>query len=170
MSCTLRDFHFNAIKLGQILKQLCQEKKASYSYLVRETDISRDTIENIMRGAVRDVKFEQLFKICVVLEVPLAVIEMLMIKDEDIDFVVPVYDAKSGDVLPVTDVDTDQIPVADAVVAVAEAVTETAAAAGNLPTPVLHTADNTAHVAFLQDMVVRLLDMLDKANDRRSCL
>jgi DNA-binding Xre family transcriptional regulator len=160
MSCTLRDFHFNPIKLGQIIKQLCAEKEIKASYICKCTGITRDTFDNIVRGAVHDVKFEQLFKICCVLELPLAVIEALMIKDEDIDFEdqIVYYDAANGEILPITDVDAAQIPVSDTVVAVAEAV----AAAENPPTPTQNTRTAEEHIAFLQAHVERLTALLDK--------
>ena len=161
MSCTLRDFHFNPIKLGQIIKQLCAEKDIKHSYICKCTGITRDTFDNIIRGAVHDVKFEQLFKICCVLELPVSVIEALMIRDEDIDFAdqIVYYDAANGEILPVSDVDTAQIPVSDTVVAVAEAV----AAAENPPQSAQSTRTTEEYVAFLQAHVERLTALLDKA-------
>lgn len=161
MSYTLRDFHFNPIKLGQIIKQLCAEKEIKASYICKCTGITRDTFDNIVRGAVHDVKFEQIFKICCVLELPLAVIEALMIKDEDIDFEdqIVYYDAANGEILPITDVDAAQIPVSDTVVAVAEAV----AAAENPPAPTQNTRTAEEHIAFLQAHIERLTALLDKA-------
>jgi DNA-binding Xre family transcriptional regulator len=161
MPCTLRDFHFNPIKLGQIIKQLCVEKDIRPSYMCKLTGITRDTFDNILRGSVHDVKFEQLFKICCVLEVPVAVIEMLMIRDEDIDFEdqVVMYDAANNDVMPVSDVDAEQVPVPTAVVAVAEAV----AAAENPPLSAPHTRTADEYIAFLQAHIERLTALLDKA-------
>ena len=123
MSCPLRDFHFNPVKLGQIIKQLCAEKEIKPAYMCKCTGITRDTYDNILRGAVRDVKFEQLFKICCVLELPVAVIEVLMVRDEDIDFAdqIVYYDAANGEVLPIAEANAAQIPVSNTVVAVAEA-------------------------------------------------
>lgn len=164
MSYALRDFHFNPIKLGQIIKQLCAEKDARPSYVCKQTGITRDTFDNILRGSVHDIKFEQLFKICCVLEIPVAVIEMLMIRDEDIDFAdqVVMYDAANNDVLPVSDVDAEQVPVPDTVVAVAEAV----AAAENPPQPVQNTRTTEEYIAFLQSHIERLTSLLDKAMTR----
>jgi DNA-binding Xre family transcriptional regulator len=127
----------------------------------KQTGITRDTFDNILRGSVHDIKFEQLFKICCVLEIPVAVIEMLMIRDEDIDFAdqVVMYDAANNDVLPVSDVDAEQVPVPTTVVAVAEAV----AAAENPPTPTQNTRTAEEHIAFLQAHIERLTALLDKA-------
>lgn len=164
MSCTLRDFHFNPVKLGQIIKQLCAEKEIKPSYICKCTGITRDTYDNIIRGAVHDVKFEQLFKICCVLELPVAVIETLMIRDEDIDFAdqIVYYDAANGEVLPVADVDAAQIPVSNAVVAVAEAV----AAAENFPLPAQNARNAEEYIAFLQAHIDHLTSLLDKALSR----
>lgn len=164
MSCTLRDFHFNPVKLGQIIKQLCAEKEIKPSYICKCTGITRDTYDNIIRGAVHDVKFEQLFKICCVLEIPVAVIEMLMIRDEDIDFAdqVVMYDAANNDVLPVSDVDAEQVPVPTTVVAVAEAV----AAAENPPQPAVNSRTTEEYITFLQAHIDHLTALLDKALTR----
>lgn len=161
MPYTLRDFHFNPIKLGQIIKQFCAEKDVRPSYVCKQTGITRDTFDNILRGSVHDIKFEQLFKICCVLEIPVAVIEMLMIRDEDIDFAdqVVMYDAANNDVLPVSDVDAEQVPVPTTVVAVAEAV----AAAENPPQPVPNTRTTEEYITFLQAHIEHLTALLDKA-------
>lgn len=159
MSNTLRDFHFNPVKLGQIIKQMMNERKVSNGLMQKLTAVSRDTIENIINGRNQDIKFEQLFKICCVLEVPVAVIEMLMIKDEDIDFTdqIVYYDAANGEVLPAADVDPAQVPVSDTVVAVAEAV----AAAEKPPEPTHPAPITTEYVAFLQDHIKHLTALLE---------
>lgn len=157
MAQTLQDFHFNPIKLGQIIKQLCADKGIKHSYICKRTGITRDTFDNILRGSVHDIKFEQLFKICCVLEIPVAVIEMLMIRDEDIDFLdlVVAYDAANGDVLPVSDVDAEQLPVPNTVVAVAEAV----AATENPPQQISRTTEE--YITFLQSHIDRLTSLLE---------
>ena len=167
MSYTLSDFHFNPIKLGQIIKQLCAEKKIKPAYICKCTGITRDTFDNILRGFVHDIKFEQLFKICCVLETPVAVIEALMIKDEDIDFAdqIVYYDAANGEVLPASDVDAAQMPVSDTVVAVAEAV----AATENPPQPAKSPLLTEEYVAFLQDHIKHLTGLLETALRSRSC-
>lgn len=159
MPDTLRSFHFRPVKLGQIIKQMMVERKVSNSLMQKMTDISRDTIENIIYGKIQDIKFEQIFKICCVLEVPVAVIEQLMIKDEDIDFAdrIVYYDASSGEVLPSAIVDTAQMPVSDTVVAVAEAV----AAADKPPEQAKPSPVTEEYVAFLQDHVKRLTALLE---------
>lgn len=161
MSDTLRSFHFNPVKLGQIIKQMMVERKVSNGLMQKMTDISRDTIENIIKGKNQDIKFEQLFKICCVLEIPVAVIEMLMIKDEDIDFAehIVYYDAVNGEVLPAADVDAAQMPVSDTVVAVAEAV----AAADKPPEQAKIAPITEEYVAFLQDHVKHLTSLLELA-------
>lgn len=164
MPCTLQEFHFNSIKLGQIIKQLCADKKIKASYICKCTGITRDTFDNIIRGFVHDIKFEQLFKICCVLEIPVAVIEALMIKDEDIDFAdqIVYYDAANGEILPIAEVDAAQIPVSDTVVAVAEAV----AAAENPPAPVHVSRTTEEYIAFLQSHIDQLTALLEKTMNR----
>lgn len=161
MSASLNEFHFNPVKLGQILKQLCKDKGISIAYLHKKTEITRDTIENIMRGAVRDVKFEQIFKFCVVLGIPVEALLLLMLKDEDIDFIdqVLLYDNKEDEAIPASDLDSVPGFVPDTVVAAAEAV----AAAENPPKPTQNTRSADEYVAFLQAHVDRLTALLDKA-------
>ena len=160
MPQTLEQFHFNAVKLGQILKQFCIDKHVSKTVLAKETGISRDTIKHIFTGSVQEIPFEKLFKICVVLGVPMVVIEMLMIKDEDIDFAdrIVLYDTTTGAALPVTEVDTEQIAVPDTVVAVAEAV-----AATERPVEPPHQQTTDEYITFLQGHIDRLTALLDKA-------
>lgn len=161
MSYTLKDFHFNPIKLGQILKQLRIDKNVSISYISKCTDITRDTLDKIFSGGVRDVKFEQIFKICCVLEIPIEVLMLLMLKDEDIDFIdqVLLYDNKEDEAVPATDLDTAPSSVPDTVVAAAEAV----AAAENPPEPVRQTAENTDNVAHLHQHIGKLMELLEIA-------
>lgn len=164
MSASINEFHFNPVKLGQILKQLCKDKGISIAYLHKRTDITRDTIENIMRGAVRDVKFEQIFKFCVVLGIPVEALLLLMLKDEDIDFIdqVLLYDNKEDEAIPASDIDSVPGFVPDTVVAAAEAV----AAAENPPQPAQSTRTTEEYVAFLQAHIDRLTALLDKALTR----
>lgn len=164
MSASLNEFHFNPVKLGQILKQLCKDKGISIAYLHKKTEITRDTIENIMRGAVRDVKFEQIFKFCVVLGIPVEALLLLMLKDEDIDFIdqVLLYDNKEDEAIPASDLDSVPGFVPDTVVAAAEAV----AAAENPPQPAQNTRTADEYIAFLQAHVDRLTALLDKALTR----
>lgn len=161
MSATLKEFHFNPVKFGQILKQLCKDKGISIAYLSKSTDITRDTIENLMRGAVRDVKFEQIFKFCVVLGLPIEVLMLLMLKDEDIDFFgqVLLYDNKEDEAIPASDLDSVPSSVPDTVLAAAEAV----AAAGPPTQPVHTTAENHDHVAYLHQHIDHLTRLLELA-------
>lgn len=159
MPQSLASYHFNPVKLGQILHQLAKDKGISKACIQRATGIHRDTLANIFHGETQEVSFEKLFKLCYVLEVPVSVVEMLLLKDEDIDFADKVlyHDPSGGSVVPSTDVDPSQLPVTETVVAVAEAV---AAAETSTPAP---TPPVTAeYVAFLQahiDHLTRLLEM-----------
>lgn len=160
MPQSLDAFHFNSLKLGQILHQYCKQKGISHATLQRKTGITRDTLKNIFHGGTQEVSFEKLFKICHVLEVPLSVIEMLMLKDEDIDFADSVlyYDPAKGDILPAADVDPEQLPVPETVVAAVEAVT-----AAETPAPQPTPPGTAEHIAFLQAHIDRLTALLDKA-------
>lgn len=159
MSYSLRDFHFNPIKLGQILKQLRQDKDISVAYISKRTGITRDTLDNIFSGDVRDVKFEQIFKLCCVLEIPIEVLLILMLKDEDIDFMDQVlfYDNKEDESIPATDINTVPSSVPDTVVAAAEAV----AAADNPPDPVRTSAEIPDNVAQLHKHIAKLMELLE---------
>ena len=161
MTQTLEMFHFNSVKLGQILKQFCKEKDISQTVLAKKTGISRDTIVKIFHGEVQETSFEKIFKMCCVLGVPMVVIEMLMIKEEDIDFAdkIVLYDTSSGDILPVTEVDTEQISVPDTVIAAAEAV----AATEKPPVHSTRTQTTDEYIAFLQAHIEHLTALLDKA-------
>lgn len=161
MSYSLRDFHFSPVKLGQILKQLRLDKDISVSYISKHTGITRDTLDNILSGDVRDVKFEQIFKLCCVLEIPIEVLLLLMLKDEDIDFVdqVLLYDNKEDEAIPATDINTVPSSIPNTVVAAAEAV----AAADNPPDPVRTSAENPDNVAQLHKHIAKLMELLELA-------
>ena len=161
MSYSLRDFHFSPVKLGQILKQLRLDKDISVSYISKHTGITRDTLDNILSGDVRDVKFEQIFKLCCVLEIPIEVLLLLMLKDEDIDFVdqVLLYDNKDDEAIPATDINTVPSSLPNTVVAAAEAV----AAADNPPDPVRTSAENPDNVAQLHKHIAKLMELLELA-------
>ena len=158
MSHSLRDFHYNPIKLGQILKQLRQDKDISVAYISKRTGITRDTLDNIFSGDVRDGKFEQIFKLCCVLEIPIEVLLILMLKDEDIDFMdqVLLYDNKEDESIPATDINTVPSSVPDTVVAAAEAV----AAADTPPDPVRASAENPDNVAQLHKHSGQRMELL----------
>ena len=161
MACDLEHFHFNPVKLGQILMQFCAQYGISKTYLHKKTGISRDTISNIFCAETQEISFEKLFKICCVLGVPMVVIEKLMVQDEDIDFAdkIVMYDTASGDVLPATEVDIEKMPVPDTVIAAAEAV----AAADNPPDPVRRPAESPDYVAYLHQHIDHLTRLLELA-------
>lgn len=93
---SLVQFHFNPIKFGQIVKATAKEKGVSQATLASKTGLSYDTVGNIYSGKVQKAPFEHVFKICVVLGTSIEVLMMLMLKDEDIDFLddVLLYDTR----------------------------------------------------------------------------
>lgn len=159
MSQSLASWHVNPRKLGQILKQYIREGGYSVASVAKSTGISRDTVDNILSGKVQEVSFEKLMKICCAIMVPMTAVKTLLIKDEDIDFEdrILLYDVGSSDILPVTDVDTAQMPVPESVVVAAEAV----AAAEKPPEPVRPTAITEEYVAFLQQHITHLTALLE---------
>lgn len=161
MACSLDKFHFNSVKLGQILRQFAEQSGVGKGSLSRMTGISRDTITNIYSGDTQEVSFEKVFKICVALGIPMIAIEKLVVMDEDIDFAdkIVMYDTASGDVLPATEVDIKAMPVPETVVAVAEAV----AAADNPPDPVRKPAESPDYVAYLHQHIDHLTRLLELA-------
>ena len=136
-------------------------EKSAFAQLAKKTGISRDTLRNIFTGETQEVSFEKLFKICHAIETPLVVVEMLMFKDEDTDFADKIlyYDPAKGDILPAADVDPDQLPVPETVVAAAEAV----AAADKPPEPAPPSKTTEEHIAFLQTHIDRLTSLLELA-------
>ena len=160
MACTLDKFHFNSVKIGQILERFAKERGVGKGTLSRMIGVSRDTLTNIFSGDTQEVSFEKVFKICVALGIPMIVVEKLAVLDEDTDFVhrIVMYDTASGEVLPATEVDISEMPVPETVVAVAEAV---AAVENPPPTPHAHTTEE--YIAFLQAHIDRLTTLLDKA-------
>lgn len=163
MTYDLIHFHFNPVKTGQIIKQLCLDRGTSMAALAKKTGITYDTMDNIFRGRV-DAKFEQLFKICCVLGTPIEVLMLLMLKDEEIDFVdqVLLYDNKEDEAIPASDIDSVPSSVPDTVIAAAEAV----AAAEVLPEPVRKSSENPDNVAQLHRHIAKLMDLLEKAIER----
>lgn len=106
MAQSLQSFHFNPIKLGQILRQLAKERDISQSKMASETGLSYDTIGNVYSGKIVKTPFEYVFKICIVLGLPFEAIMVIMLKQEDIDFRdrVLLYDTYKDDAVPVADV------------------------------------------------------------------
>lgn len=158
MACTLDKFHFNSVKIGQILDRFAKERGVGKGTLSRMIGVSRDTLTNIFSGDTQEVSFEKVFKICVALGIPMIAIEKLAVLDEDTDFVdrIVMYDTASGDVLPATEVDIKEMPVPETVVAVAEAV-----AAVENPPPTPHTHTTEEYIAFLQSHIDRLTALLE---------
>lgn len=142
MPHSIVSFHFSPYKIGQILRQYAKERNISQTSMQAKTGLSYDTIGNIYAGKVQKIPFEYLFKFCIVMEIPIEVIMMLMLKDEDIDFKdkVLLYDTVEDVSVPVADAVPSLIAgpvpdeVADAAVAVAAAapVLDAAAAAADL--------------------------------------
>lgn len=130
MSYSLVSYHFNPYKIGQIVKQYAKNRGISQTVMASKTGLSYDTVGNIYAGKVQKIPFEYIFKICVVLAIPVEVIMMLMLKDEDIDFEdeVLLYDTSEDKPVPVSDavptLIAGSVPdaVADTVVAVAAVV------------------------------------------------
>ena len=158
MACTLDKFHFNSVKIGQILERFAKERGVGKGTLSRMIGVSRDTLTNIFSGDTQEVSFEKVFKICVALGIPMIAIEKLAVLDEDTDFAdrIVMYDTASGDVLPATEVDIKQMPVPETVAAVAEAV-----AAVENPPPTPHTHTTEEYIAFLQSHIDRLTALLE---------
>ena len=164
MACSLAQFHFNSVKLGQILMHFAEERGIGKGALSRMTGISRDTITNIFNGDTQEVSFEKVFKMCVAFGVPMIAFEKLGVLDEDTDFAdkIVMYDIASGEVLPATVVDIKSMPVPETVVAVAEAV----AAVDNPSQPAQSTRTTEEYVTFLQAHIERLTALLNKALTR----
>ena len=158
MACSLAQFHFNSVKIGQILERFAKERGVGKGTLSRMIGVSRDTLTNIFSGDTQEVSFEKVFKICVALGIPMIAIEKLAVLDEDTDFAdrIVMYDTASGDVLPATEVDIKEMPVPETVVAVAEAV-----AAVENPPPTPHTHTTEEYIAFLQSHIDRLTALLE---------
>jgi transcriptional regulator with XRE-family HTH domain len=161
MPCSLAEFHFNSVKLGQILQRFAEQCGMGKGAVSRMTGISRDTITNIYNGDTQEVSFEKVFKMCVAFGVPMIAFEKLGVLGEDTDFAdkIVMYDTASGEVLPATEVDIKDMPVPDTVVAVAEAV----AAVENPPQPTPNTRKTDEYITFLQAHIEHLTSLLDKA-------
>lgn len=161
MSCTLEQYHINPIKLGLVLQQYSKEKGITKAALSRQTGISRDTITHIFNGDTQEVSFEKLMKICVVIGISLGMLVAVVTKDDDIGFRdrIVFFDPSNNDILPVTAVDDDAMPVPETVAAVAEAVTVATTAAD----PARPAPSTEEHVAFLQQHIVRLTALLELA-------
>lgn len=164
MAFSLESFHFNPIKFGQIVKQYAKERGISQGTMAARTGMSFDALGNLYGGKVQKPAFETVFKICVVLGVPVEVIMMLMLKDEDIDFgdKVLLYDTNQDTVVKAVNAVPSFVP--DAVPdTVAEKATAVAAAmpTGSVVEHVATTAlsldelkaAHAAHVADLKEVI-----------------
>ena len=161
MAYDLAHYHFNPIKTGQIFKRLRMDKGMSLASAARRSGLTHDTIDNLERGRVQDVKFEILFKLCCVYAQPVEVVMLLMLKDDDVDFIdqVLLYNDKDGETFPVTDATSIPSSVPDTVVAAVEAV-----AAADAPiSPDRKPVCSTEHVAYLQQHIDHLTRLLELA-------
>lgn len=164
MSYDLPGYHFNPIKTGQIFKQLRQAKGLSGSAAARLSGLTYDTIDNIERGRVQDIKFEAYFKLCVVYETSMEAVALLMLTGDEIDFRdrIMLYLPKEDNVMPADVLDAVPSFVPDTVVAAAEAVAATDAPVQ----PVRKSAEDTDNVAQLHKHIAKLMDLLEKAIER----
>ena len=132
MSQSLEQFHFNPIKFGQVIRTFAKDRGVSQVSMAAKTGLSYDTVGNIYTGKVQKIPFEYVFKICVVLGIAMEVLETLMLKAEDIDFVdqVLLYDTQKDTTIPINDAVPSHVPGP-----VPESVANAAIAATNAPPP-----------------------------------
>lgn len=137
MAESLQSYHFSSIKFGEITKQYAKERGISKAALAGRVGVSYDTMDNIYRGAVQKIPFELVFKISCALGVPMEVIELLWIKDDDITFrdMILHYDANHDKTVLIPDEVPSFVP---------DAVADTAAAVAALDTPL--AASDALHV------------------------
>lgn len=86
MKKTLKDFHFNPEKSGQILKGWAKSAGKSYQKVAEETNYSYDTINNSLHGKIKELSLERVFKVSVCTGHSVCEYIRLMLQDEDIDF------------------------------------------------------------------------------------
>lgn len=110
MPQSLEQFHFNPIKFGQIVRTFAKDRGISQVSMAAKTGLSYDTVGNIYTGKVQKIPFEYVFKICVVLGIAMEVLETLMLKDEDIDFEVLLYDTHKDTNIPINDAVPSLVP------------------------------------------------------------
>lgn len=172
MAYSLASFHFNPIKFGQICKQYAKDRGISQASMAANTGLSYDTVVNIYQGKVQKIPFEYVFKMCVVLAIPIEVVMMIMLKDEEIDFLdqVMLYNTVEDVVVPVEEAVPTLVP-AETPEAVVETAAQVTAAmpvveasvarsdaghnAGSYTAEELHTIIgkiNDAHNAHLDDL------------------
>lgn len=86
MKKTLKDFHFDPEKSGQILKGWAKGAGKSYQKVAEETNYSYDTINNSLHGKIKELSLERVFKVSVCTGHSVCEYIRLMLQDEDIDF------------------------------------------------------------------------------------
>ena len=154
MSHNIVSFHFNPLKCGQIIRQYAKNRGISQEALAARIGISYDTMGNIYAGKVQKIPLEYVFKFCVVLGIPIEVLMMLMLKDENIDFAdqVLLYDNADDKTVPVE-------AVVPSLVAgpVPESVADAAASAPPMEA-VHHDAAHTCHIHGDQHALVDILN------------
>ena len=171
MAISLQQYHFNSIKFGEITKQYAKSRGISKATLAGRVGVSYDTMDCVYRGSVQKISFELVFKIACVLAVPLEVIAMLWIKDDDIDFreMILHYDANHDKTVLVPDDMPSFVP---------DAVADTAAAVAASEPPLAvvepthqHAEDSrieavySAHVADLREQLAHERAINDKYQD-----
>lgn len=139
MAESLQSYHLSSIKFGKIVKQYADERGISKAGLAGKVGVSYDSMDNIYRGAVQKIPFELVLKISCALAVPMEVIELLWLKDDDITFrdMILHYDASHDKPVLIPDEVPSFVP---------DAVVDTAAAVAALDTPLaasdaLHAPD-----------------------------
>lgn len=159
MAISLQQYHFNSIKFGEITKQYAKSRGISKAALAGRVGVSYDTMDCVYRGSVQKISFELVFKIACVLAVPMEVIAMLWIKDDDIDFreMILHYDANHDKTVLVPDDMPSFVPDAVADTAAAVAASEPPLAVVEPPHP--HAEDGrietvySAHIADLREQL-----------------
>lgn len=86
MKKSLKEFHFDPEKSGQILKDWAKGAGKSYQKVAEETNYSYDTINNSLHGKIKELSLERVFKVSVCTGHSVCEYIRLMLKDEDIDF------------------------------------------------------------------------------------
>ena len=139
MAETLQSYHLSSIKFGEIVKQYAKERGISKAALAGKVGVSYDSMDNIYRGIVQKIPFELVLKISCALGVPMEVIELLWLKDDDITFrdMILHYDANHDKTVLIPDEVPSFVP---------DAVVDTAAAVAALEPPLaasdaLHAPD-----------------------------
>ena len=190
MSVSLEHYRINPVKFGQIIRVYAEERGISQAAMAKRAGCSGDTIGHIYAGhAKKSPTFELVMKFSVILGVPIEVLELLCVKDEDVDFIerVPLYDPIRDEIIkPLEDVPSmSPAVVPDAVAATASAIAAampTSTIAESVPQPASadalvasyeariadlkeqlahERAASERHLSMLQAMVARLCDDAD---------